>query len=73
MVCFIKYWEKHPQSGPEVSTGHVVVCLGLDSDHAQLLLLDHVKHTSPWLLDVSTWKWMEIKKVSDSIVLKLCF
>ena len=47
----------------------VAACLGLGSDHAQLLQLQLMRHTAQ-LLDVATWKWMEIK-VSDSIVLKL--
>ena len=47
----------------------VAACLGLDSDHAQLLLLYSLTPTAQ-LLDVATWKWMEMK-VSDSIVLKL--
>ena len=51
--------------------GHdlVAACLGLGSDHAQVLLLQPLIHTAQ-LLDVATWKWMEMK-VSDSIVLKL--
>ena len=49
--------------------GHdlVAACLGLGSDHAQLLLLESWKRTAQ-LLDVATWKWMWMKmKVSDSI------
>ena len=46
----------------------LVACLGLGSDHTQLLLLDNYGHTQ--LLDVATWKWMEMT-VSDSIVLML--
>ena len=46
----------------------VAACLGLGSDHAQLLLLELIGHAQ--LLDVATWKWMKMK-VSDSIVLKL--
>ena len=46
----------------------VAACLGLGSDHAQLLLFDHFGHAQ--LLDVATWKLMEMK-VSDSIILKL--
>ena len=46
----------------------VAACLGLGSDHAQLLLLQSLRHAQ--LLDVATWKWMEMK-VSDSIILKL--
>ena len=47
----------------------VAVCLGLGSDNAQLLLLESLRHAAQ-LLDVATWKWMEVK-VSDSIILKL--
>ena len=51
--------------------GHdfVAACLGLGSDHAQLLLWESLRHTAQ-LLDVATWKWMKMK-VSDSIILKL--
>ena len=44
----------------------VAACLGLGSDHAQLLQLRPHGHAQ--VLDVATWKWMKIK-VSDSIVL----
>ena len=46
----------------------VAACLGLGSDHAQLLLLNSVGYA--WLLDVATWRLMKIE-VSDSIILKL--
>ena len=47
----------------------VAACLGLGSDHAQLLLLESSRHAAQ-LLDVATWKLMDMK-VSDSIILKL--
>ena len=70
-MCFIKHWEKLHHSGREEMMGpyRVAACLGLGSDHTQLLLLDNYGRTQ--LLDVATWKWMEIK-VSDSIILKFC-
>ena len=47
----------------------VAANLGQGSDHAQVLLLKPYKYkeTSPWLLDVATWKWMKYE-VSDSIL-----
>ena len=49
--------------------GLVSACLGQGSNHAQLLWFVQFEHAQ--LLDVATWKWMEMK-VSDSIILKFC-
>ena len=42
----------------------VATCLGLGSGHTQLLLLDPIGLTSARLLDVATWKLMEMEDSS---------
>ena len=58
-IVSIQHWTRVLQSKPDLKFSPVI-CIGYDTDHAQLVLIDYY---FVHFLDVTTWEW---KKIQDT-------
>ena len=63
----MQHWQEIPVEGvrPEKRSSHAAVCLGIDGNHPQLLVLQGRSETykainDVWMLDLKSWVWKEV-------------
>ena len=63
----MQHWQKIPIEGvrPAKRSSHAAVCLGIDGNHPQLLVLQGRSETygsmnDVWMLDLKSWGWKEV-------------
>lgn len=76
---YMQQWTKIEQRGtwPKARGAHAACCLGYGQLHQQLLVSggvdnEQVTLNDVWLLDVSSGKWKEVRKVKKNQVSTVC-